>query len=202
MTVLLTTAYFPPVSYFIAIKKSDAVIVEASENFVKQSYRNRCRISTAQGIRELVVPVKHGKGKKIPIRDVEIDYGQPWQKNHWKSLETAYNRSPFFEYYKDHLQLFFNKRYDGLFAFNQAILQECLRFVNLRPTIEFTQEYQLKSPDHLLDLRASIHPKAAVPVELQSKIYPQVFEDRQAFQAGLSILDLLFSQGPNAHSKL
>lgn len=202
MIVLLSTAYFPPVSYFVALKQSDTVIVEASENFVKQSYRNRCRILTAQGSRDLVVPVKHGKGKKVPICNVQIDYDQPWQKNHWKSLETAYNRSPFFEYYKDHLQVFFEQRYNNLFEFNQAILMECLRFFNLRPSIEFTQEHQLQCPENKVDYRASIHPKLAVPVELQSKTYPQVFDDRQAFQQGLSILDLLFSQGPNAYSKL
>ncbi len=202
MTLVLSTAYFPPVHYFTAISREETIYLEAHENFTKQSYRNRCQILTAQGSRDLVVPVKHGKGKKIPIIDVQIDYDQPWQKNHWKSIETAYNRSPFFEFYKDHLIHYFEKRYDTLFEMNHLILEQCFPFLRIKKTILTTLTHQHDYPSDCLDLRSALHPKLPLPIVFNPKTYPQVFDDRQSFQPGLSILDLLFSQGPNAWSKL
>ena len=102
-TVLLSTAYFPPIQYFTKFLLYKNILIEQYDHYGKQSYRNRCEIYGANGPLTLSVPVNKKHNQKILVRDVDIDYSLNWQKVHWKAIESAYNRSPFFLYYKDRL---------------------------------------------------------------------------------------------------
>ena len=138
---LLTTAYFPPVSWFFALAQSTRVEIEACESYQKQSYRNRCRIYSAAGPEALVVPVVHARGAKIPIRDVRIDYSEPWVRLHERAMTAAYNHSAFFEYYRDDLFRILEGREAFLFDLNWKLTEKLIEFCGLRispvPTADF-----------------------------------------------------------------
>ena len=188
--VLLSTAYFPPVSYFAAIRQADEVYVEQFENFGKQSYRNRCNILTANGVIPLTVPVEKANSKTL-IKDLRIVYSTPWQKLHFKGIESAYKNSPYYEYYIDDLLPFFQKRETFLWDLNQAVLSTVLEL--------------LRGEGDCIDLRNAIHPKPSRRTpgyEFTAKPYRQTFSDRFPFVPDLSILDLLFCCGTDACDKL
>ena len=183
----------------------DTIVIEAYENFQKQSFRNRCEILSANGKLSLFVPVIKGKDQKTPIREVEIDYTTNWQKQHLKSIESAYNASPFFEFIFDDFSFVFNKKEKFLFDLNLKILdqlKEYLQFENANGQIQLSQSYLKKAN---LDYRNSIHPKKKMQKEdslFVPKTYYQTFNDRFNFKPNLSILDLLFNEGPQAPSIL
>ena len=196
-TPLLSTAYLPPIEYVLKCLQG-VVRLEACENYIKQSYRNRTLIATANGVQALSIPVVH-LSSKMPIRDVRIDYATPWQRLHWKSIDTAYSGSPYFLYFQDYLKPFYEKKYDFLFDYNLELTRVLLKLFgcNFQPqlTEEFIAEY---SPlDEVEDLRNAIHPKrrqeAGYP--FPHKVYTQIFEDRLGFVPNLSIIDCLFNEG-------
>lgn len=183
--------------------------IEAWENWQKQSYRNRCRFLGAEGVQELLVPIRHDltlggeardKGEKIPIRDVLIDYKTDWITIHKRAIFSAYRTSAFFEYYMDELWAILDSRPESLFGLNIRLLEFFLDKLGiayeLRLTEEFIPEY---SPESVKDMRFSIHPKkpSTLPAHLQ-KEYFQVFSPRLGFTPALSIMDLLFNEGNNS----
>lgn len=193
---LLSTAYLPPIEYFVFLM-SPEVWIESREHYQKQSYRNRVCILSGNGVQTLSIPVVHDKHKNL-ITDVRIEYKTPWQRIHWKTIETAYNGSPFYLYYKDALQPFYERPYESLFDFNMGLVQTLLKLLqvqtDIRPTIEYVQ-----SADP--DLREQIHPKKRSDADYPFRLMPpyyQVFEDRFGFTPNLSIIDLLFNLGPEA----
>ena len=199
-TPLLSTAYLPPFEY---VQKciQGAVRIEACEHYIKQSYRNRTLIATANGVQSLSIPVVH-LSSKMPIRDVRIDYATPWQRLHWKSIDTAYSGSPYFLYFQDYLKPFYEKRYDFLFDYNLELTLVILKLFGCdfhpQMTEEFVADYT--SQDEVEDLRNAIHPKrrqeASYP--FSHKTYTQIFEDRLGFVPNLSIIDYLFNEGIEA----
>jgi hypothetical protein len=203
-TILLSTAYLPPVQYIGKFLAADTIYIEKHENFQKQSYRNRCYIYGANGRQCLVIPVKKTHGEKTPIAEVEIDYQKAWQKIHLKSIQSAYHTSPFYEYYADDFNIFFQERIVHLFEWNFQLLYYILRTLNMTVNVKVTHAYEKKPADYN-DLRQSIHPKkrlhktdkyfACIP-------YVQVFQERYGFIPNLSIIDLLFNEGPNARNVL
>jgi len=195
--VSLTTAYLAPVEYYAALAKADTVLLEHCDNYVKQTYRNRCHIAAANGSMVLSIPVEKGSTAKQLTRDVRISEHSGWQMNHWRSIESAYNSTPFFEYYKDDLIPFYEKKWDFLWDFNQEIQVKILELIDLQPKIIMTSEYRATLDENILDLRESIHPKKDNQTEL-FKPYYQVFEQRFGFQPNLSIIDLLFNMGNEA----
>lgn len=231
MPVLLSTAYFPPVSYFASMASGmeglhrkggdrnsilpsplipSTVYIEACENFQKQSYRTRCRIYAADGVQDLSVPVVHDKsGRGVPIMDVKVDYSKPWLLQHKRAIVSAYRTSAYFEYYQDELFSILDTRPETLMELNTSILNFFIRktglAVDLRMTGEFSLDGRLSSPDGTIiecsDLRNTIHPKrpdtvlAAVGLE---KPYFQVFSPKYGFKSNLSIMDLLFNEGPDS----
>ena len=217
---LLTTAYFPPVSWFFALAQSTRVEVEACESYQKQSYRNRCRIYSAAGPEALVVPVVHARGEKIPIREVRIDYSEPWVRLHERALTAAYNHSAFFEYYRDDLFRILEGREAFLFDLNWKLTEKLTEFCGLRVSPASTAAFlpPVPVPDagalpeaQVADLRALIQPKYRGEGLLQrygrALPYFQVFTAGAAFTPGafipdLSVLDLLCAEGPNALSFL
>lgn len=192
---VFSTAYLPPVSYFSALLHSETVLLEAHENYVKQSYRNRCRIATANGIETLSIPVESGGGQKIPIRDVRISEHGSWQQNHWRAIESAYRSSPFFEYLQDDFAPFYEKKWTFLWDYNLELLTLIRDFLDIETEIKFTENFD-DEPLDINDFRNIIHPKKEPIFHL--KPYYQVFENKHGFLADLSILDLLFNTGNEA----
>ncbi len=200
--ILFSTSYFPPVSYLRAILRSDKVIIEQHENFVKKTYRNRCRIYSANGVINLTVPVVEATRKKILIRDVKIDYSTDWQKQHFKSIESAYNSSPFYEYLIDEFTIVFNKKHEFLFDLNMYILRKLIELLEINPIIEFNDSYEV-TPSDRVDCRSIIQQKSEKENPFVSaKAYKQVFSEKYAFQKDLSMLDLLFNLGSESYSYL
>lgn len=192
--ICLSTAYLAPVEYYSALAKAETVFIEHCDFYLKQTYRNRCHIAAANGQMSLSIPVEKASGEKILTRDVRISEHNDWQVHHWRSIESAYNSTPFFEYYKDDLLTFYEKKWTFLWDFNQEIQSKILELLDLQPVIQFTNEYKIKLDENILDLRESIHPKKENSFG-ECKPYYQVFEQRFGFQPYLSIIDLLFNMG-------
>jgi len=194
---LLSYAYFPPISWFVLALKEGKILLDPWENYQKQSYRNRCRILGPNGPQDLSIPVKHGGNRRI--RELEISYSENWQKEHWKSLESAYRRSPYFEFYEDSLKPLYEQRPGTLRDLDRISIEIALKFMKLDISIKETEAY-FPSVGIALDLRDRIHPKKTSLIKTSS--YLQVFSDRLDFHSDLSILDLIFNLGPESRSYL
>ena len=198
--LLLNTSYFAPITYFSAISQSKMVYIEQFENFGKQSYRNRCEIMTANGVLPLTVPVAKANSKTL-VKDLKIMYVTPWQKLHFRSIESAYKNSPYYDYYIDELIPFFERKEIFLLDLNQSILCTLLKILNLQRSILLTSDYILEFETTYTDLRDAIHPKInrrKPGGDFPIHPYHQTFNDRFPFTPNLSILDLLFCCGPEA----
>lgn len=192
--VCLTSAYLAPVEYYSAMAKADTVFLEHCEFYEKQSYRNRCNIAGANGQLALTIPVEKSKGSRMLTRDVRISEHGDWRLQHWRSIESAYNSTPFFEYYKDDLIPFYEKDWTFLWDFNAEIQAKMLELLDLQVDIQLTKEYKVDFDENVLDARNSIHPKKETDTG-SLKNYYQVFEQRFGFIPNLSSIDLLFNMG-------
>ena len=228
MPKLLSTAYMPPVSYFAAMAEEmdglsnrrdgdssieltpSVIYIEACENYQKQSYRNRCRFYAADGVQALSYPIIHEGGThKLPISDIKIDWSTPWLQQHERAIVSAYRTSAYFEYYQDELFAILESRPERLLDLNTELLKFFIEktglAVDLRMTSEFSREGTQTGPDGTLlaceDLRESIHPKRPNTILQDMKLekpYFQVFSRKHGFQSDLSIMDLLFNEGPDS----
>ncbi|MFT2008512.1 WbqC family protein [Pontibacter sp. 13R65] len=200
MILLTELHYHPPIEYFRQVLRADSIVVEQHENYIKQSYRNRCHVLTAHGMQALAVPVLRGNSKnKTRITDIEIDYSQKWQQIHWRTLQSAYGKAPYFEFYQDAIQAVYQQHPKNLFELNLNLLRLYLKFLKINKPLELSHSYLSVVPDNVLDLRNQIHPKIN-PDNLHVKPYYQVFGNN--FVPELSIIDLLFTQGPAASAYL
>jgi hypothetical protein len=186
--------YLPPVEYFTKLKtyKPD-ILIEKQEFLVKQSYRNRANIYSPDGMLTLTVPVVKGSKVHTLYKDVRISYDFRWQRQHWMGLETCYRRSAYFEYYEDDFVKFYQTNYTHLFDYNEELLHLILKLIKLPLNIGYTETYEKQYPQ-MEDLRNSMSAKKEP--KLEQKTYFQVFEERKGFMKNLSIVDLLFNQGP------
>lgn len=198
-TTLFSTAYFAPLQYYWHWRRSERPMVEACEHYMKQTWRNRCLIGTANGPMVLSIPVE-GNIEKNSICDVRLSDHGNWRHLHWNSIESAYNSSPFFEYYVDDLRPFFEKKPSFLFDFNEEIREKMCELLEIEASSRQTTEYlpEREITDGWVDLRNTIHPKKLVDPIFKSEPYYQVFDRKFGFQPNLSILDLLFNMGPEA----
>lgn len=191
--------YFGSIAQYAAMAQNDIVLFEDHDNYQKQTYRNRTYIYGANGKLLLTIPIKHtgkqGNGKQL-YKDVRIENEFQWQSLHWKSIQTAYRTSPFFEYYEDELIPLFEKKKDYLLDFNYECMEavnDCLQLeVNYSKTATFLKEYG----DELNDQRNLVNAKKDKYHALSS--YIQVFSEKHGFISNLCILDLLFNEGTNA----
>lgn len=197
--ILLQPAYFAPIAQYAAIVKNAEIVFEILDNFQKQTYRNRCYIYGANGKLLLNVPVIHNKNQRQLTTDVQVSYAEDWQKLHFKSLQSAYRSSPYFEYYEDDLATIFEKKT----TFLKDLHQQTHNFVmdalqENRPTT-FTEEY-FRNPNNQIDARDLINCKgnSAILTNTTFESYTQMFDDKYGFIPNLSILDILFMEGPNA----
>jgi hypothetical protein len=199
-SILFSTAYLPPVEYFVRLIKAKHICIEKQESFTKQTYRNRCVIAGPNGLQTLSIPVIHSNHDSRKICDIKIDYSARWQVNQWRSIEAAYNKSPFFTFYRDEFEPFYFSRTKYLFDLNQELLALCLKLTQIKTEINLTDEFQ-KEYQNKVDYRFAISPKNHVPA-LNFPRYPQVFEPISGFAPNLSFIDLLFNRGPDASSYL
>lgn len=199
-TILLSTAYFPPLSWMMAAASKENVLIEAHETYPRQTYRNRCEIISANGLLSLSVPVKRPKGKGTITKDVLLAYDEPWQRNHLRTLHAAYSNSPFYLYYIDSFMPFFEKKEKYLLDLNLEIFGALCTQLELNIKTELTSGFNKHESD-VTDLRSDFSPKKKRSTN-KIKPYHQVFEERHGFIADLSILDLLFNEGPMARERL
>jgi hypothetical protein len=196
-TVLLSTAYLAPVEYYLLMNSHPEVIIEKQDNYVKQTYRNRCVIASANGLQTLSIPIVKPDSLKCPTRDIRIAEHGNWRHLHWNAIVSAYNSTPFFEYYADDFRPFYERHTEFLFDFNEALRELICSLLEIQPKVSYTTEFITQPQPDELDLREAIHPKKA-PCTTHFKPYYQVFEHKYGFQPNLSIIDLLFNMGTEA----
>ena len=168
--------------------------IDISGNYLKQSFRNRFRVLTASGLMDIVIPILHKEAVKQEMQQIEISYTENWQKRAWRTITSAYGKAPYFIYYADAYALLFNCKPKYLIEWNELILKQlAVDFAIDFPTYcnQWSFEYLNK-----IDFRNEIHPKKKSPIEIP--VYHQVFSGKFGFQPGVSSIDLLFNQGPNA----
>lgn len=203
MSIYLSSAYLAPVCFFSKLVQTDSpVYIEKYENYVKQTYRNRCTILSANGVMPLSVPVEGSKGLKCSIVDICVSEHGNWRHLHWNALISAYNSTPFFQYYEDDFRPFYEKKYKYLFDFTEGLREMVCGLIDIDTSrISYTNEFIPDIDPRDSDYRYSISPKTeslkndphfvAVP-------YYQVFGQRFEFTENLSIVDLLFNMGPES----
>ncbi len=194
MTILPST-YLPAISYFTAIIDGDCTI-DIGEHYIKRSPRNRTRIMTAQGVMELSIPVKKANKPRSAMHSMEIDYSKKWQHQHWTAILSAYKSSPFFDHYAPYFESLYKREFTLLTEFNHELMRVIIKLLKLEaPAI--SNDYILAQESDL-DLR----PKGAIEAQRSVEEYIQVFCDRIPHEPNLSIIDLLFCEGPNARAIL
>ena len=178
------------------------VIIEKEETYPKQTYRNRCKIMTANGVLNLTIPVEKLNGNTTKTKDIKIINSSQWYINHWRAINSAYSGSPFFLYYKDDLEHFFKGNYDNLLKFNNELLNELLNLIGIKCSIEFSNSFtKPNNSNQELDYRYSISPKISSDFRHTEEYY-QVFSNKFNFTPNLSIMDLLFNIGPETKNYL
>jgi hypothetical protein len=193
---VLPLFYLPPVEYFTELNiYNPDFVIEKHEHFPKQTYRNHANIYSPDGLLTLVVPVVKGSKVHTPMKDVKISYDFNWQRLHWMSLQGCYRRSAYFEYYEDELAIFYETKELFLFDLNEKLLRTLLKLLRIKASIHYTNSYEAAYPDRK-DLRQGISSKKGSG--FPQKPYYQLFEDRHGFLKNLSIVDLLFNQGPQS----
>lgn len=197
-SVLLSTAYLPPVSWMAVALQSENTVIELHETYPKQTFRNRCAISTASGILNLTVPVKRINGNHTKTNEIEIDNSKNWQRLHWRSIITAYNKSPYFLFYRDLFEPIYLKKYELLIELNQELINLFLKALQIKnKEFIFTDHFETNSG--YVDLRNCFHPgNNSYPPKNEFPRYMQTFEAIQGFIPDLSSADLLFNLGPEA----
>lgn len=194
---IMVPPYFGPISCWKQIINSN-ILWDVHQNYIKQTFRNRTFIHSANGLQILTIPVKHSK-IKFSMLDAKIDNSIAWQKNHWKSIQSAYNSSPFFEFYRDSLEGIYIKEYTYLTKFNFDLINLILEWTDIEMKSELSKSYKIQYKNSL-DLRENIENKKYSSSE--NIIYKQVFSDKNGFLNDLSIIDLIFNEGPNSISYL
>lgn len=189
---LIIPPYAGNIQYYSLFAHYKEVLIERYAHYVKQTYRNRCQILTANGVMNLTIPVEKVSGEKMLDKDVRIS-STDWQRVHWNAIESAYNNSPFFLYYEDDIRLMYEKRFDFLLDFNLQLQEILVSLLGLQTEFKLTENY---IDSHEYDLREVLSPKyKGELLNFNSTPYYQVFKEKYGFVENLSIYDLLFNMG-------
>ena len=197
MWPVFSSAFFPPVQYFAHLFSYKQVLIETYDNYQKKTYRNRCLVAGANEIITLSVPVEKGNSPKQLMKDVKVAYNTNWNETHWKTIESAYNSSPYFLYYEDDIRPVFTKKYNFLLDLNISSIEAVKNCIDIKTNLKFTENFY-PTGYYENDFRELIHPKRDIKDDLffTSVQYRQVFDSKHGFIPSLSILDLLFNKGP------
>ena len=208
MSVLMPMLYLPPVSYMAILHAAGEIYIEAQENYIKSTYRNRCEILGSNGIIDLSIPLIGGRDHHQLYRESEISYINDWQHRHYMSILSCYGSAPFFEHYMSYLGPFFEKQHKYLFQFNKELLELMIKLMKLDMTISYTDVYE-NAPDDMTDLRKAFKPGKSIEEiiveqkkwQVRQVLYMQVF-DGIGNSLSVSCLDLLFNEGPQSKNIL
>ncbi|MGB5698473.1 WbqC family protein [Muriicola sp.] len=198
--ILLHPTYFPTIATMAVVSRRKC-LWEVCDYYQKQTFRNRTYICTDQGKHMLSIPIQHvgGAQGKQYYKDVKVDNQYPWQRQHWRTLQTAYRASPFFEYYEDELAPIYHDRFTYLLDFNFRSIELACEFLQLGISLSKTSTFD-PCPSDITDMRFMVNAKKSLPFTPTS--YTQVFMERHGFLGNLSILDLLFNEGTAATAYL
>ena len=199
-SILLATAYLPPVAYMALAAAAEGVTIEVCETYRKQTYRNRCTILAAGGLLDLTVPVVRSNGNHTMTADIGISYAEPWNIRHWRAIESAYSAAPYFLYYRDGLQKILSDRYPRLIDLNGTLLTYLLKSMKIDTPVMPSADF-VPPTDAAGDYRYRITPKQPLADEWFEP-YSQVFATKYPFQPNLTALDLLFNLGPESKGYL
>lgn len=205
MNLIIDIQYFPSIILYKSLYKFSNIVFDQYEAYQKMGFRNRCQLAGAEGVVDLSIPLVNGRGQKTLVRDVRISDRQPWAAQHWKTIVSCYSRSPWFDHYRDELELLFRRRFDFLLDWDLACFDWSVRVLGLAIPVGLTEGWVREySSLEGVDWRGKLRPRdreagygeggrGGAPVR-----YRQVFEERTGFIPNLSILDLLFCEGGNA----
>jgi len=197
MDILIHPNYFPNIHQFTKIIKADNILFEVSDNYQKQTFRNRTYIYGANGKLGLFIPVIHTHKNRELFKDVKISYDSNWMDLHLKSLQSAYRSSPYFEYFEDDFIKLYSKKEKFLVDFNIKCIRLISNLLNLDLDYKISNEYVEKT-NGIIDLRDLSNARKEKKIDTPK--YIQVFESKHGYINNLSILDLIFSEGPNSVS--
>lgn len=203
MNLVIEFQYFAPVDLYKNIDSNTNIIFESYDRFQKMSFRNRTWVAGADGALLLSVPLEEGRNQRKLSKDIKTASRYSWQSSHWKTIQSCYNRSPWFEFYRDTLEQLFRKPVIFLLDWNLACFEWTMEALGWKNSFQLTSEYQpFYPPDSYQDLRGLLLPKSISTQFPEVVIYRQVFEERTGFIPHLSILDLIFCEGPKAGESL
>ena len=192
--VVLTSTYLGNIQFYSKLVHFSEIWIEQHCHYTKQTYRNRCKIATANGVMALSIPTIKPATEKCKTKDIRIDNSQHWQQIHWRALEAGYNSSPFFEYYKDDFAPFYTNKFEFLVDYTFQLQSLVIALLELDCKVQLTDAYT--TYDDALDYRDALSAKKEIEDnDFVISSYYQVFENKFGFIPNLSILDLLFNMG-------
>jgi len=199
-TLLIELHYLPCIQYFVYLKSFSEVIIDLGDKYDKQTYRNRCVINGANNLEKLIIPIKKNRSEQRLTSELEIDYQQKWLGKHLRAIQSCYGKAPFFEFYVDDLFDIFNKRPNNLLELNKQLLTKCLEFLDFNINLKFDNVNFKRGEKYVRDAKNEINPKNSISenVIFCPNPYFQVFGNN--FVNNLSIIDLIFCEGPQAGS--
>lgn len=194
MSQIFPTAYLPSIEYISLFSKTENASIEIFETYQKQSCRTRCNVMTANGVQTLTVPVIKTNGNHTLTKDIEISYKESWQQVHLRCLESAYRKSAYFDYYFPYLEKIYKQKFNTLIELNEYSMKAILKLLKIKKEISYTSDFEkiTDEKDYRIALSKNEVNKEGMPE------YYQVFSDRHGFISNLSIVDLLFNEGPNS----
>lgn len=197
--LILPSLYLAPVSYYAALYRADYAVEDCGEHFIKQTYRNRCQIATAEGALSLTIPVQRGGASRSAMKDIRLSDHGNWRRLHWQAIRTAYDASPYFFYYADDFAEIYERDHDYLVDFNADLRNLVLSLLSLEDKAPKRSETYIHAETDDTDLRTLMTPKTSVIVpDFEPRPYYQVFRERTGFLPDMSIIDLLFNHGPES----
>jgi len=199
-SLLISTAYLPPVSYVSACIHAANICIEKYETYPKQTLRNHCIIYGPNGKQVLSIPILKVDGNHPKTKDIRVSESIPWQKMHWRSIKTAYSNSPFFIYYCDYFVPYFEKKQEFLVDFNTSLLETIFQVLKTDKSVTGTGQFE-KTVSNKIDSR-TLWGKKSPEIHSNFPEYTQVFSSRHSFIPDLSIIDLIFNLGPEARQYL
>ena len=195
MKILVHPTFLPSIATFVAITKAERVIFEVEDNYQKQTYRNRSHIYGANGKLALNIPVHYTQKNRQAYKDINIANTSNWQLINWKSIESAYRTSPYFEFYEDDIKPLFFSEEENLLDYNFKCLNTILDCLQIDLNYTKTKTFE-REPKGIIDLRYLVNVRKEKQYKFSS--YIQVFANKHGFLSNLGILDLIFNEGPNA----